>query len=133
MATRCQIGIYEKANMENDKFTALIYRHWDGYPEDKGGVLAQIIPFIKEFKRLRGYDDEYLSARLLQYMTNENDKANEGKAGELVSDTLSYGICKSFHSDIAYFYKIEPNKVKVYKVNSFENQVFNLVKEVSTE
>jgi hypothetical protein len=42
--------------MENSKFTALIYRHWDGYPDDNSGVLATIIPFIREFKRLQGYD-----------------------------------------------------------------------------
>jgi hypothetical protein len=40
METRRQIGIYEKENMENSKFTALIYRHWDGYPDDNSGVLA---------------------------------------------------------------------------------------------
>lgn len=127
MSIRCQIGIYQKGEEDLKDFEVLIYRHSDGYPE---GVLPDILPYIKLFLKHRGWDEEYLGARLLQYMTKEHDgymgdfekqmskNGIKGYSGELNSNHysfLGYGISRYFHGDIEYFYAIYPDVVNVYK------------------
>lgn len=122
MSTRCQIGIYENKEKEHKDFEVLLYRHSDGYPE---GVLPDIIPFLKRWKKQRGISDtEYIGARLLQHLCNEYDGLSKTTLKQLKSKdgftgVLGHGICKDFHWDIAYFYKIYPNAVEVYKVKFF--------------
>jgi hypothetical protein len=115
MSTRCQIGVYETAEQKLSEPTALLYRHSDGYPGELDGsahgVLADVVPFVKHFGVGRGYDPEYLAARLMQHLCNEYDKAvGSGSAG-----FLGYGICRAFHGDINYFYAIRPGSLTVYK------------------
>lgn len=121
MSTRSQIGFYDKKETPNKKFEALIYRHSDGYPS---AVLPDIIPFLKWWKTVRGLSDlEYVSARLLQYLCNEYDvrgKELEKQLGTSLSKntdytgTLGHGICKGFHGDIEYFYKVYPNSLQIF-------------------
>lgn len=121
MSTRSQIGFYNKKEDSNKKFEALIYRHSDGYPS---AVLPDIIPFLKWWKTVRGISDlEYVSARLLQYLCNEYDKASKAFEKEFgktlnknddYTGTLGHGICKGFHGDIEYFYKVYENGVQVF-------------------
>lgn len=132
MSTRCQIGIYGKeGEPELKSWDALIYRHSDGYPS---GVLPDIMPFLAYFDRVRGVDDtEYVSARLLQYMTNLYDGNTirwfvEDKLGnpqeiedtKKFTGTLGHGISKQFHWDIEYFYAISKDGVRVYEVIGFD-------------
>jgi hypothetical protein len=49
MSTCCQIGFYEPDNFDLLKPDALLYRHSDGYPGGNGGVLAEIVPFLRVF------------------------------------------------------------------------------------
>ena len=123
MSTRSQIGFYEKAETPLDKFEALLYRHSDGYPE---GVLLDILPFLSWWRKARGIGDlEYCSARLLQYLCNEYDKETKKWGSKIEAEgftgTLGHGVCRAFHWDIEYFYKIYPNKVEVYDV-SFKSE-----------
>jgi len=129
MSTRCQIGIYESKKAKIKDFESLLYQHCDGYPgtEDgkENGVLPNIMPFLKDFAINRGLDDtEYLSARLMQYLCNKTDgttKAINKKIGtnpDSIPKYLSFGICKVFHCDIAYFYKISPECLQVYRPNN---------------
>lgn len=102
MATRCQIGFYEDRNEKKlTNFDALIYRHYDGYPE---AVLPDIVPTLKEFGQERGLDDvEYASAYLV---------------AKLKTGMLNIGISKAFHIDIEYFYAVFPNGyIDVYMVD----------------
>jgi len=39
MATRCNIGIFEKPNEEGVSEVRYIYSHWDGYPDGVGFTL----------------------------------------------------------------------------------------------
>lgn len=135
MSTRCQIGVYRKDEKDLNKWEALIYRRSDGYPE---GVLPDIIPFLKWFKTARGISDtEYVSARLLQWLTNEYDGVTAEIQKELkttlpqhlsndttsgYTGTLGFGICKDFHGDIEYFYAVYPNGVRVYEVTYSEKK-----------
>jgi len=106
MSTRCQIGFYGEEGKLRDHI-ALLYKHCDGYPE---GVLVPLMPFLKNFFKMRKGDMEYAAARTLQMFMNQHPK-----------DYLGYGISSSLHWDIAYFYVVLPDKVSVYKV-SFQNK-----------
>uniref|UniRef100_A0A6M3JEG2 Uncharacterized protein n=1 Tax=viral metagenome TaxID=1070528 RepID=A0A6M3JEG2_9ZZZZ len=148
MSTRCQIGFYNKKEDNIKDFQALIYRHSDGYPE---GVIPDIEPFLKWWAKGRGLGDvEYVSARLLQYLCNQYDE--DGKAfakemrsknipiskttEELFTGTLGHGICRGFHWDIEYFYKIYPNAIEIYDVpfmDKFDEKQFKLIKTIKLE
>jgi hypothetical protein len=129
MSTRCQIASYYSKDQDIEKWDALIYRHWDGYPGaadgSEVGVLADIVPFLEWFATERGLDDpEYAAARLLQYLCNKQDNSertlphqNWRGSEEFGVGTLGHGISSSIHCDIEYFYRVYPSKVLVYKVN----------------
>ncbi len=121
MSTRCQIGIYESKGKKRKDFEVLLYKHCDGYPE---GVLPVILPFLKWWRKERGISDsEHTGARLLQWLCNQSDgeliKENPKWVNKDFTGVLGYGICKVFHDDIEFFYKIYPNAVKVYAVRSY--------------
>jgi len=149
MSTRCQIGFYNKKSDKLKNFQALIYKHSDGYPgtEDgkEYGVLTDIIPFLKWWSKGRGLEDtEYAPARLLQYLANKSDKNSLEFAKEIKSASsdineeftgiYGYGICKNFHGDIEFFYKIYPNELEVYDVSDqwdkFNKSGFKLLKTI---
>lgn len=128
MSTRCQIGVYEKRPTKKGlpNFEALLYRHSDGYPDTESGVLHDIIPFLQDFQKNRGLDDsEYVSARLMQHLTNIADQQlddwyKERPEYQTTAQTYKYtgfGICNSFHGDIEYYYAISPTHLDVYDVS----------------
>jgi len=98
MGTRSQIGFYREPGEQNlDNWDALIYRHWDGYPD---GVLPDIlrccgifgsIGFGRHRVRL-GLVSQTLEARLFERW-----------------------ISKGFHGDTEYFYAVYPDRVDVYE------------------
>lgn len=99
MSTRCQIGFYEKEEMDLNKFELLIYRHSDGYPE---GVLPELLPVLKDFDKNRGLDDlEYASAWVV---------------AKFKDNYLNIGISRDFHGDIEYLYKVTPINLTVFAV-----------------
>lgn len=112
MSTRCQIGLYEKPGQPLKKPSALIYRHWDGYPQ---GVLPEILPYCVRFEKYRGVaDTEYLAARLLWHLIGIYSPAGDPDA---LYDVLGYGISDAFHGDLEYYYAVFGNGVvKVYAV-----------------
>ena len=141
MSTRCQIGFYAKKEDKLQDFQALIYRHSDGYPGkadgSEAGVLPEIIPFLKWWKDDRGLNDcEYVSARLLQYLCNTHDecmlKFSSAKPNKKnLTGTLGHGICKNFHGDIEYFYKIYPDELQVYDVTDADNpEIWAIIKTI---
>ena len=136
MSTRCQIGIYENDTRLN-KPEVLLYRHSDGYPD---GVLPEMMPFLRWFKKGRGMDVEYLGARLLQWLCNKYD--GYGIANNFspeiydagMTGVLGYGICKELHGDIEFYYAVYPDKVDVYECGwdaSFND--FKLIKTLAIE
>lgn len=118
MSTRCQIGVYENDEKKFREFEALIYKHSDGYPS---ATLPLLIEFVERFLKGRGYDTEYLSARLVQHLTNESDRDREDYAKQKGYDCSAftftgYGICKDFHGDIEFFYAIYPDRIETFEV-----------------
>jgi len=130
MSTRCQLGVYESQDTPLEEWEMLLYRHSDGYPgkEDgsEAGVLPDIIPFLKRFDKERGIEDlEYCGAWLMHHLIEERIKwkkkfvkehpelHSKNKDGK---DWVGHGICKDFHEDIEYFYKIYPSGIDVFEV-----------------
>ena len=107
MSTRCQIGFYEPEVKDLNQWEALIYRHSDGYPDTQHGVIATVVPILKQFDKDRGLDDiEYASAWLV---------------AKLKTDYLNIGISKGFHGDIEYFYAVYPDRMEVYDTQTMDS------------
>jgi hypothetical protein len=145
MSTRCQIGIYEEDVYGDEdilnKWEVLLYRHSDGYPgvlaggDKKGkiGVVPDILPFLKEFMKKRGYDVEYMGACLMAYMKHwhcgekREHVARDISINGFECDPCCHGISKGFHGDIEYFYAIMPNGLRIYKVSGDEDFKFEQI------
>lgn len=105
MATRSHLAFYETPAQPLDQPNALIYRHWDGYPE----AVLPLVSYLAEFEQRRGMRDvEYLAARTLGHFLNLSDP----------DGVLGYGIADSFHGDIECVYAIYggTRQVVVYEV-----------------
>lgn len=108
MSTRCQIGFYGKEEKNLKNWKVMIYQHWDGYPDHEGGVIATVVPILKDFNKNRGLMDwEYASAWLVK---------------ELKDDYLNIGISNDFHGNIDFYYAVFPDELEVYKVNMSYNK-----------
>jgi hypothetical protein len=126
MSTRCQIGFYESKAQPINQWEALLYRHSDGYPGEankpNSGVIPDILPLLKDFAKTRGLSDvESASAQILYHLIAETQRHRaEFRAGtklpEYKNDYTGHGICKDFHGDIEFFYRIYPNALEVYEV-----------------
>jgi hypothetical protein len=126
VSTRAQIGLYESKDAKLDGWKALLYIHSDGNPEV---ILPSVVPFLQAWRRGL-YDSEYAASRLLQHLTNTYDTMM--KDAPRYKGILGYGISKGFRTDIAYFYRIDPNGVRVYAANFTESGEpdFKLIKTV---
>lgn len=137
MSTRCQIGFYAqepKTPADLEQYEVLIYKHSDGYPDTdgkgNGGLLAYLIPFLKDFQKARGLDDtEYASARTLQFLANHQDEGARSYDPHTMQ-VCGFGICgkHGMHGDIEYFYAISSHSMKVFK-GSFQD-TFDSLKEI---
>lgn len=124
MSTRCQIGFYESKDKKPEEFTALLYKHSDGYPGSldgkESGVLPEIIPFLKLFNERRGnLDLEYCAAWLCWHLINQTvNYATEFAFMETATGVspfdgitcLGHGISDGLHGDIEYLYRIIPER-----------------------
>ena len=104
MSTRCHILI--------EGFKPMLYRHRDGYPGAADGstygVLADLVPFLMAFRKHRGWDPEYMLARMAQHLCNifEPDAEHMARYGP---DFLGVGIEMAMHSDVAFIYAVKKN------------------------
>ena len=120
MSTRAQIGIYKSSKKKISKPDVLLYKHSDGYPD---GVIPIIEPFLKRFDAERGIaDTEYCGAWLSHALVEESIEnmkkwfpKKDGKS------FLGHGICKNFHEDIEYFYRVYPNTIEIYETKFDSN------------
>lgn len=96
-----------------DKTEAIIYRHWDGYPEGAG---ADILNFIEECSKLndsRFNDPCYLAARYVVFLAKKftrDYKEVNGRLEEIENPSplsfLSVGVVMADPGDIEYRYVI---------------------------
>jgi len=121
MSTNCNIVFMDKFNRGEDIIKQceqngiIIYRHWDGYPDTKHGVLETVLPILKDFDNNRGLNDvEYASAWLV---------------AKLKEDYLNIGICKHLCRTSEYLYIITPMEIVVYCIYRWDR---NIIREVKT-
>ena len=100
MSTRCMIEV--------EGIKAKLYRHSDGYPDGQWGVLATLVPFVNKFLEVRGWDPEYLLARIAQDQMNGYDARVKERYGDGV-DVLGFGLDTSYHFDLEYIYWVRKN------------------------
>jgi hypothetical protein len=101
MSTRAQIQV------EGSK--VLVYKHCDGYPDGKHGVLAWLEPFVARFMKHRGFDVDYMTARIVEAGIAKDvvDGDDNGATG--------WGVDTEIHGDIAYLYTVKPDGSIVVK------------------
>jgi hypothetical protein len=120
MSTRCQILV--------SGHDAVIYRHSDGYPNGKSGVLHDILPTLRYFKAGRGWDEFYLTAQLVgtlvakqkawakRFCKEKYPNPEDRKAYCRELECLGLGV-EAFdgelHGDIDYVYVVFPEHVEV--------------------
>lgn len=134
MSTRCQVIVADKDGYHS----AIIYRHSDGYPDDKFGVLAHLLPVCDKMYKMRRYHDpEYLTAhiistfisiatadtkKLIKTLQREAKKANSSMSAAEVasferSAYLGFGVRgfdgENLQGDIAFLYVVQPDHVEV--------------------
>jgi hypothetical protein len=125
MSTRAQIGFYSDNFTPLEKYSALIYRHSDGYPGTadgkKYGVIHELRQIVRGFKKARRFwDTHYLAARTLQQMCNIHDgetwKIGIPAKQKSEMNCIGYEICgnHSLHGDIAWFYAVKPDFIEIY-------------------
>lgn len=121
MSTRCQIAFFvtkpynavefAKDAVNERKWKALLYRHSDGYPGTKHGVVAELKAIVREFVNNRPPDPEYLAAYVLYRMKDnmvkfhaELEKNNVPMFPEY--NMIGHGVCSVVHVDIEYLYYV---------------------------
>ena len=124
-----------RANIMVEGSNVVIYKHYDGYPE---GVLPVLIPFLKDFHKDRGMDEEYMVCQIVRAFAVEEGLAGEDDHVKEVDVKLGWGLDVGLrHADIEYLYVVRDGCfVEIRKTTdefwdrpSIENTV--IVKEVS--
>ena len=118
MSTRCQIRV--------DDSEVYIYKHNDGYPH---AVLDVLVPLVDAFMKDRGWDPEYMTARIVMaFGVAEQKHAAERLAEPALSDALKryystpiftgFGLDTELHGDIEYLYAVAADgTIRVYGCN----------------
>jgi len=106
MSTRCQI-VVEGSNV-------VIYRHGDGYPEGKNGVVAALKKIVPQFVAARGFDEVYMPAHIVSSMIVDHHKTF---GADSPYHFLGFGIEGyenpnsgfALHGDIEFLYVVKKN------------------------
>lgn len=106
MSTRSNLII------KDDRNSIQLYRHSDGYPESEHGVIAtleQALEFCWPLPRMEA--DDFAAAIVRAWKKNGGNIYIDG----------DYKGRESLHSDIEYYYVIEPDsEAGMWKVNAFK-------------
>jgi len=85
-----------------------------------------MIPILTEFLQNCGSSSDNLesvSFALVKHIIKEREP--------FTASDLAYGICKSFHGDIEYYYAISGKTLKVYEVGGNKKLKFKLIESIS--
>lgn len=118
MSTRCQTG-FEGGDV-------LVYRHSDGYPTSQLPLLSR---FVNTFMKSRGFDSEYMAARLCAAIARvwgtvgpEGQSKSQSKSEYKYGEFLSLGVDTKFHDDIEWFYFVKKNgDIEVYAASMWDH------------
>lgn len=104
MSTRAQVIV--------DGTGVYLYQHSDGYPSY---MLKTLIPYVAEFMKQRGWDPEFLAARLMHAMIERGNREQAEREKTYDADMLKnvkvwhyigYGLDAVKHDDVEYFYYV---------------------------
>ena len=109
MATRSHFAFYEYTTQDINKPSALLYRHYDGDPDD---VLPELVPILLSIQKknqeatdLEACDTASSAAKVLQSLLNKNKHNNY------------YGIFNKINPCIDFIYCIYPDKIRIHEWN----------------
>jgi len=110
MSTRCQITVEGQP--------VKLYKHSDGYED---GVLPTLLPFIKDFVKNRGWDPEYMMARMTgAFLANDAKEYEE-------HDYTGFGLDTEWHGDLAYKYIVhKEGDIEIVRIK-FKDEYIKLV------
>ena len=112
MSTRAHVSFeYENGiDKKHLERAALIYCHFDGYPEGPHGLGYRIQEFFKEVKKqtsdTRFKDPSYLAARFVVFLAKQYIQELDKPLS-----FLGVGVCMKEQSDIDYLYRINCSKL----------------------
>lgn len=131
MSTRAQIKVDGIDNV-------YVYKHSDGYPDGEHGVLAWLVPYVTKFLNNRGWDDEFLLARIMyegmkideaaqaEYRSSNNSKLNTRL--NAIYDFTGWGIGPEIHGDTEYLYVVKEDSIEVQ--HCYEDKTDKIVLEL---
>lgn len=105
MATRCVFAFYAQPDAQkfmDDRVVAMVYKHWDGYPESIIPLLQDFFAELDTHVQDRRYNDpSYLAAKLVVYLADRTRDSNDHKL-----EFLDVGVVMEAPSDVEYRYEI---------------------------
>lgn len=135
MSTRCHIIVEDQKYDER----TILYRHSDGYPDGKHGVLATLVPFVARFIKHRGFDACYMGAQIMCDQINQARSYSRAYRKERLkklyadgysrnhrlaklarediknvdNDFLGFGISSEIHGDVEFIYRVTREGIHV--------------------
>lgn len=111
VSTRASVHFYRWAD---DKPSAMVYRHSDGYPDGLGSDLLRFFEDVERQTRdTRFSDASYLAAKFVVWQARQYARRFDTKRGEFVPhgdarplDFLGVGVLTSDPGDIEYRYHV---------------------------
>lgn len=98
-----------------------LYKHSDGYPSE---VLPALFPFVQHFMQYRGWDECYMSARLVEAFAIQNKQEldeyavfckTQGREPDPQNALIGLGIDCEWHGDIEWIYIVRRATIDVYQ------------------
>ena len=139
MSTRCQIIVKGS--------DVVVYRHSDGYPDGKHGVLAALKKIVVPFLKHRGLDTCYLPAHIVAGLIVEHQRdmdklirlsVKEGRQDHVSSyeqfKYLGFGVeaytdenaDNALHGDIEFVYIVDDKGIEVRHADFRDDQPCNV-------
>ena len=104
MSTRCNIVV------KDDYDSIQLYRHSDGYPEGKSGVIFELKEALNFAWKLPRMEADEFAAAIIRAWKN-------GSGNIYIDGTAK--LPKSLHGDIDYYYIISPDKTN-WRIEVFD-------------
>jgi len=105
-----------------------LYKHSDGYPSE---VVPVLFPFIQHFMQHRGWDECYMSARLVEAFAIQNSQElveytefckRQNREPDKQNALIGLGIDCEWHDDLEWVYVIRRATIDVYQPSSITTE-----------
>lgn len=132
-------GRYKETGKPKAQPTAMIYRHWDGYPSETGVDLVKFLDTCRALPDGRLSDPAYLAAKYVVWLADQFRREYDRKTdthvlpeGKHLLDFLSVGIVSGKPEDWGadYLYKVVCNgsgRIECYQREGYPDGVWKTV------